>query len=162
MVTLHEISATGIRPALAMLPAEMDTPRAWVMLLATGLQESRFLHRRQIRGPARGFWQFEQGGGVYGAMRHEASREHLQRLCAVRGVAWDRRAIWSAIEHDDVLAAGLARLLYWTDAKALPPLDDAAGAWDLYMRTWRPGRPHRSTWPEMHARAVAFVAEAAA
>ena len=28
------------------------------MLLAIGLQESRFVHRRQIGGPACGFWQF--------------------------------------------------------------------------------------------------------
>ena len=35
-------------PALALLPPSMDTVRARMMLLAIGLQESRFEHRRQI------------------------------------------------------------------------------------------------------------------
>lgn len=51
-------------PALKLLPS-MDSVRARMMLLAIGLQESRFEHRRQLgNGPARGFWQFESGGGV--------------------------------------------------------------------------------------------------
>lgn len=158
---LQLITTEAINPALALLPAAMDSPRARVMLLATGLQESRLLHRRQIGGPARGLWQFEQGGGVFGAMRHEASRDHLRRLCEARGVAFDGRTIWQTLEHDDVLAAGLARLLYWTDARPLPTEDDAGGAWDLYMRTWRPGKPHRQTWPQMHRQAADFVAERA-
>ena len=45
-------------PAAKLLPG-MDSAKARVMLLAIGLQESRFEHRRQIGGPARGFWQFE-------------------------------------------------------------------------------------------------------
>ncbi len=32
-----------------------------------------------------------------------------------------------------------------------------AGAWNLYMRTWRPGKPHRSTWPALYAEALAEV-----
>ncbi|MCV6902125.1 MAG: hypothetical protein NTT76_05400, partial [Achromobacter xylosoxidans] len=68
---LKKIIDTGISPALALLPAGMDTQAAHVMLLAIGLQESRFTHRQQIGGPARGFWQFEKGtrasrGGVWG------------------------------------------------------------------------------------------------
>lgn len=157
---LQIITTEAINPALALLPAAMDSLRARVMLLATGLQESRLIYRRQIRGPARGLWQFEEGGGVYGCMRHEASRDHLRALCQARGVQYERRAIWQALERDDVLAAGAARLLYWTDARPVPELEDTEGAWDLYMRTWRPGRPHRQTWPEMHRQAVEFVAAA--
>ena len=52
-------------------------------------------------------------------------------------------AATSAIVADDVcrgdvLAAGLARLLLWTDPSRLPRLGDADGAWQLYVRTWRP------------------------
>jgi hypothetical protein len=159
---LTTIVRQSIDPALATLPPGMDTPQARVMLLATGLQESRFVHRRQVRGPARGFWQFEEGGGVYGAMRHPASRDLLRSLCAQRQVPWTARAIWTAIEFDDVLAAGLARLLYWTDGKPLPAVDDRNAAWQLYLRTWRPGKPHPATWPALHAQAADFVMEAAA
>lgn len=157
-MTLDEITRTAIDPALALLPGHMDSPQARVMLLAIGLQESRFEYRRQMgNGPARGFWQFERGGGVKGCMNHHASKEHLRRLCLARGVPFEADAIWRGIETDDVLAAGLARLLLWTDPEKLPALGDVDGAWDLYLRTWRPGRPHVRTWADLHARAVEAV-----
>jgi hypothetical protein len=68
------------------------------------------------------------------------------------------RAIWNAIENDDVLAAGLARLLLYTDPQRLPALGDREGAWQLYLRTWRPGKPHRRTWNGYYQRALEFVA----
>jgi hypothetical protein len=42
-----------VRPALARLPDKMKSQPAIVMLLAIGRQESRFLRREQIGGPAR-------------------------------------------------------------------------------------------------------------
>lgn len=167
---LRHITEAAINPALALLPAAMDSAEARVMLLAIGLQESRFEHRYQVvqgrpgaKGPARGFWQFERGtresrGGVWGVYLHPASRYWLSAACAARGVAFEPAAIWQAVEHDDVLAAALARLLLFTDAKRLPAVGDAAAAWDLYARrTWRPGKPHRQTWDAFHAQAVAAV-----
>jgi len=157
-----EIIKTGIEPALALLPANMDSAAARVMLLAIGLQESRFVHRRQIGGPARGFWQFEKGtrasrGGVWGVCLHPASKGNLAALCEARSVAFDPDAIYAALEYDDVLAAGVARLLLWTDPKALPGVGDADAAWALYLRTWRPGKPHPRTWPELYRQAAAGV-----
>ncbi|QDJ52794.1 hypothetical protein [Bordetella hinzii] len=161
-MTLHEIIRLGIDPALELLPARMDTVAARVMLLANGLQESRFQHRRQIGGPARGFWQFEKGtrasrGGVWGVFLHPASKDHLAALCRARSVACDPDAIYAALEYDDVLAAGVARLLLWTDPKALPAVGDVEAAWALYLRTWRPGKPHPKTWPALYAQAMAAV-----
>ncbi|WP_054907341.1 hypothetical protein, partial [Pseudomonas sp. NBRC 111135] len=117
--------------------------QAIVMLLAIGLQESRFTHRRQMgNGPAKSFWQAEQGGGmVSGLLRYRVAnvRDLAVGLCVGRGVAPAAPDVWKAIEHDDVLAAGLARLLLYTDPARLPELGDEAAAWDLYLRTWRPG-----------------------
>lgn len=144
MNKLKNIINTAIDPALALLPAVMDTPQARVMLLAIGLQESRFEHRFQVvqgrpgaKGLARGFWQFEPGtrasrGGVWGVWLHEASRFWLASLCRARGVEFEPGAIYAAIETDDVLAAGVARLLIYTDSLKLPVLGDVAGAWKLY------------------------------
>ncbi|MBK1979147.1 hypothetical protein JE034_09780 [Achromobacter xylosoxidans] len=156
---LKEVVERAIEPALALLPARMDTPAARVMLLAIGLQESRFVHRRQIGGPARGFWQFEKGsrasrGGVWGVYLYPASKGHLAALCKARSVACDPDAIYGALEYDDVLAAGVARLLLWTDPKALPAVGDVDSGWALYLRTWRPGRPHPKTWPRLYAQAM--------
>lgn len=127
------------------------------MLLAIGLQESRFVHCRQIGEPARGFWQFERGGGAHGVLTHPASRDHAYRLCGGRGVDPVAAAVYPALEHDDVLAAGFARLLMWTDANRLPAIGDAQGGWNLYARTWWPGKPHSQTWAALHAQAVAVV-----
>lgn len=164
-MTLSEIIKTGIDPALALLPAKMDTPAARVMLLSIGLQESRFEHRRQLVGnpprpigPAKSFWQAEQGGGmVHGVRLHSATRAAATTLYQARGVQPRDAAIWDAIENDDVLAAGLARLLLWSDPGRLPAVGDAEAAWSLYLRTWRPGKPHPQTWPDLYRQAVAEV-----
>lgn len=151
---LHDV----IVPALAMLPRRMDTPQARIMLLAIGLQESRFEHRHQIGGPAHGFWQFESGGGVRGVMAHATTASHASGLCAARGVPFQRAFLFDALEFDDVLAAGIARLLLWSDPRPLPANDDPQAGWELYLRTWRPGKPHRKTWDAFYRQAVAAVA----
>ncbi|WP_063939962.1 hypothetical protein, partial [Bordetella trematum] len=137
----------------------MDTPAARVMLLSIGLQESRFEHRRQLVGrpprpvgPAKSFWQGEEGGGmVRGVRLHAATRSLAAELYRARGVAPSDAAIWEAIEFDDVLAAGLARLLLWSDPQRLPAVGDEDGSWALYLRTWRPGAYTRGTPGERNA-----------
>jgi hypothetical protein len=152
----------AIEPALALLPAAMDTAAARVLLLAIGLQESRLMQRRQLvgnpprpAGPARGLWQFELGGGCMGVIRHPSSAYWTRLVCAARGADCNARALWEALERDDVLAAACARLLIFTDWPALPAVGDEQGAWMLYLRTWRPGQPHPDTWPALYARALA-------
>lgn len=148
----------AIDPVLALLPAKMTSDKARVMLLAIALQESRITHRKQIGGPAKSFLQFESGGGVKGVMSHKASTEHAKSLCSALAVPFDRASIFQAMEFNDVLAFGLGRLLLYTDPKALPEIGDAQAAWDLYLRVWRPGRPHRQTWDELYAVACKVVA----
>jgi hypothetical protein len=165
---LRTILDTAIRPAHALLPEPMDSTRALVMEFATGLQESRLTHRRQLvgdpprpTGPAKGLWQFERGGGCRGVVEHQASRYWMQRVCVARGAAFTASGVWNAIETDDVLAAAAARLLLFTDPRKLPDVDDERGAWNLYLRVWRPGKPHPKTWPAFHRQAREFVAETA-
>ena len=157
IVDLKMIIRTAINPALSLLPPKMDTPAARVLVVSNGLQESRFLHRRQIGGPALGFWQFERGGGVRGVLTHPASREHAYGICSARGVEPVAVAVYAALEFDDVLAAAFARLLMWTDGWRLPAVGDVQGGWNLYMRTWRPGKPHPQTWPALYAQAMAAL-----
>jgi hypothetical protein len=162
MIPAHISQA--VTKALYMLPARMTSPEARVVIYAIGLQESRFIHRLQMVGnpprpvgPAKGFWQFERGGGCKGVVNHQASRFWMSDVCKQRGVPFDSASIWNAIEHDDVLAAAAARLLLFTDPRRLPALGDEQGAWDLYMRTWRPGKPHRDTWDALYAEAMGQV-----
>ena len=170
-MTPREARNGPVAEALLLLPAKMTSPQAELMLLAIGLQESELKHRRQHgNGPARSLWQGEQGGGMVAGLLgfHNQDVQDLARgLCAVRGVPAQPRAVWEAIEHDDVLAAGLARLLLFTDPAKLPGLGDEEGAWQLYLRTWRPGAFTRGSaakraelrqkWARNYAKALEVV-----
>lgn len=152
------ITAMSIRPACALLGEWFGSKEAIAMLVAIGLQESRFTHRAQIGGPARGYWQFEKGGGVRGVMRHPATAQYARELCEVLHYEVTEEAVYVALAHNDLLAAGFARLLLWSDAKPLPRIDDDPEvAWDYYVRNWRPGKPHRETWDEFWKQAQEIV-----
>jgi hypothetical protein len=164
-ITLDAILHTAINPALLLLPRAMDSDAARVMLLAAGLQESRFKYRFQIvkgkpylKGPAKSYWQHERGGGVLCVMTNPVTREQAQRVCTECGVEFNSHAIHAAIETNDVLAAAWSRLLLWADPRPLPNLDAShEEAWQCYLRCWRPGKPHRETWDEFHKMARAQV-----
>jgi hypothetical protein len=146
-----------VKPGLALLPAKFDTPEARVMLLAIGKQESRFEHRKQIGGPAHGFYQFEKGGGVKGVLTHPASKPIIERVLIGLNIARMPAVCYDCLaepEHD-ALATVFARLLLYTDPHPLPALNcDPSLAWDYYFRNWRPGKPKRDTFDAylMHAR----------
>lgn len=140
----EQLLTTVIRPTLALLGPKYQGWEAERMLVAIALQESRLKHRRQIGGPARGFWQFETGG-LSGVLRHSASKDDAARLIDTLVYKPEVGLLHAALEHNDILACGMARLLLWTDAKPLPLIEDEG--WAYYLRNWRPGRPHPSYWP---------------
>lgn len=169
-MNLSAVIRDCIEPAYKLLPAQLRSDRATVLLLAIGQQESRFEHAYQVvagnpdaKGPARGYWQFELGtadsrGGVWGVYLHEKTGALLEDLCKSRKVPFAPSQIWRALETDHVLAAGVARLMLLTDAKPLPPLNNPEAAWQCYAkRTWHPGKPHRETWDGYYANAMKAV-----
>jgi len=138
-----------IIPGLNLLPEVMDTSEARAMLLAIGQQEgNRFTARRQYcDGPAKGFFQFECGGGVSGVLFHQATKLFIQDvLSRLEYHNYSSIDCHTAIEHNDALATVFARLLLWTLPEALPQEGDYEGSWNQYIAAWRPGKPHRSTW----------------
>lgn len=168
---LAKVLCEFIEPAYKLLPSSLKSERATVISLTIGQQESKFQYPFQVlsladltrKGPARGYWQFEQGtarsrGGVWGVFLHPTSRPLLEQLCIARGVIFAPTQIWRALETDHVLAAGVARLLLATDPRPLPALGNMDAAWDLYAkRTWRPGKPHRNTWDDYYRNALQAV-----
>jgi hypothetical protein len=143
---IYETTAT-------LLPAKMANQEAKALLFAIGMQESRFIHRRQVGGPARGMWQFEAGGGVAGVLSHSATKgiihDVLDQLQYDRTVATS----YEAIAHNDILACAYARLLLWTVPEPLPGPRNADEALRQYLWAWRPGRPHPATWAPFFAQA---------
>lgn len=158
--TPERVLSAVVMPALRLLPRPLSTGEAAVMLLAIGGQESGFRTREQVGGPAHGLWQFEKGGGVRGVLKHRSSAGYARTLCDQFDVPATEAAVyWALTEHDE-LAAGFARLLLWTDPLRLPVIGDEQGAWDYYVRNWRPGKPHRDRWDEHYAAAVQAVQHA--
>lgn len=157
---IYHTFAHTMPAAYRLLPDRMQSPEATALVLAIGLQESRFEARRQLpKGPARGFWQFERGGGVVGVLTHGTTRPHAAKvLDFLRYPAdIDSHGVHTAIEHNDVLACCFARLLLWTLPDRLPGRLDVDLGWNQYLRAWRPGKPHITTWPENYAIAWELV-----
>lgn len=148
----------AVNEAFALLPAKLDTKSARTQHAAIGFQESSFQYRRQIitverdgkrvnvpEGPAVSYWQFERGGirGVINFYRTDV-QAWARGVCKARGVAFDVESVWTAMQTDDVLGAAFARLLMYTDAAAVPVV--RSEGWAMYLRTWRPGKPHPDKW----------------
>lgn len=146
------------RATMQLLPAHLDSSEAAVALFAIGMQESDgFRARRQYNdGPARGFWQFEQGGAVRGVLNHPATKVIARSLLDRLQYDDYPANVWNALEHNDILAMGFARLnLLWLP-KPLPKLGAEQEAWGQYLEAWRPGKPHPAKWPANYQAAINY------
>lgn len=141
----------AIAPALSLLPPALDTPPARQMLLAIGLQESGLRHRQQVRGPARGYLQFELGG-LQGVLKHDASRQLAASVVNALDYAdMSPVELHQLLADNDTLCAAMGRLLLWTHRRALPVTEESG--WEYYLALWRPGKPHAARWPACWAEA---------
>ena len=136
-----------------LLPPGMTSLAARNMLVAIAMQESRFKHRAQIGGPAKGFWQFEKNGGVRGVLNHVTTGPLIREVCSALSYEPDVSECYTAIEHNDILACAFARLLLWTVLRPLPKKGEHQKAWEYYIEGWRPGKPHRDTWDAFYDKA---------
>lgn len=178
---MSAIVTAAIRTALTEhLPDRMDTVSARLIMLAIQKQEDPEERRYQLvkrteatapenvvgpktaKGPARSLWQFEQGGGVRGVLNHHAAREYIYEVCEHFAIPKTPAMCWQAMEDNDVLAACFARLLLWSDPHKIPAVSDAEGAFDLYLRTWRPGAYTRGTDAQQAALEQKFLRNHAA
>lgn len=147
-----------LTPALFFLGAKYDSFEARLFLLTVGQQESRFMYRRQMNnGPATGFWQFERGGGVRGVLNHHSTADTMLEVCEHFSVSSTSQAVWEALEENDLLAACVARLLAYTSPQLFPERNDPAGYWEMYLDTWRPGKPHERTWAGFFENSLAVL-----
>lgn len=163
-----------------MLPVRMNTQAARLMMLVIQKQEDPEERRYQVvkrvagtlpeniigpktaKGPARSLWQFEAGGGVNGVLTHRSTATHIRLICEHYNVPATPKACWEAIEHSDVLAACFARLLLWSDPLPLPAINDPEQAFQLYLRTWRPGAYTRGDSAQRDALHTKFMKNHAA
>jgi hypothetical protein len=154
MSALPYIAKVVIPAAYSMLPFQMRAPESRAMIIAICLQESRFEHRRQIGGPARGFPQFELAG-IRGVLNHHATRPHILKVLQELQYDDSPETSYAAIEHNDTLAMAYSRLNLWWHPDKLPGPGEVDRAWNYYIETWRPGKPHEHTWDAFYSRAWA-------
>ena len=150
---------TAIIPALSLLDPKLDAPAARAMLIAIALQESGLRARRQMLeagkqwwesrpGAANGLFMFERDGGVRGVMRHPAASAIVLPVIDAMLYPRDPYAVHEALIHNDVLACVLARALLYSTPDAMPRPNEADKGWAIYVKAWRPGKPHPEVWPE--------------
>lgn len=149
---LHDLA---IVPALSLLPDRMNSPMARYMLIAIAVQESKITARKQVRGPARGYWQFEAGGGVHAVLQHQATKTHVRQVCEILDVPAKTSDIYEAVMYHDVLAAAMARLLLWWIPRPLPTTEQEG--WSQYLQAWNPGKRRPRDWPSSWAVASTVV-----
>ncbi len=158
---IDHVHAYTLPAAYAVLPARLQSPHATALLLAIGLQESGFVHRRQVGGPARGFWQFERNG-VRGVLTHARARPFVET--ALRVLQFDDAVglepLHTLVELNDVVAAVCARALLATVPQRLPQRGEPELAWAQYVEAWRPGAPRREHWDAHYTDAWQRVARA--
>lgn len=158
----------AVMPALTLLPAAMDTDAARAMMLAIPLQESDLEHRRQFpAGPGRGYPQFELGldesgkptGGLALLLRHKSAGPLCARVVNDLDYGGATPAeLHAALEHNDILAAAMTRLLLYTFPGPLPGQNESDEGWRQYMWCWRPSRPRPNHWGRCFAMAWDVVA----
>lgn len=152
MTGLEYVNRAVMPAAYVLLPPKMNSVEATAMLLAIGLQESRFIYRTQIgSGIAHGWFQFEQGGGCAGVLTHPTTGPILRPLCEETfHIPATPAAVYHAITHNDILATVCARLLLYTVPMPLPKVNEVEAGWQNYINGWRPGKPHRETWDRFY------------
>ena len=145
--------STILTPGLGLLrkiaPNIPASRNARVLMLAIAGQESNWSARVQSgNGAAHGHWQFERGGGVAGVLANPASKDAARAVCAAASIPADPVHAWGLMTtaRGDPLAVCFARLLLWTDPRALPDAEDDEGCYETYIKNWRPGRPHPTSW----------------
>lgn len=154
-----------IPAAMSLLPGRMDSSPSKAMLLTIGIQESGFTARQQGgtskksgEGPAKSWWQFEKSGGVQELLETPSTRAILTPICDTLGYPeWTAAALHEAMEHNDVLACVMARLLLYKDPLAMPESSESAKGWLIYTRQWRPGDAHPKTWLPNFQRAWSYI-----
>lgn len=156
-VHLSIIRYSVVEPALKLLPERMTSNAARVMLLTVGLYKSRFTYRfltmrgqPYIKAEDRGFWGFSPGL-TQKVLDDPSTKDLAVSLCEERAV--DPKEAWRFLEIDDVLSAGLARLLLDIHGltENLPASEDA---WSLYVSAWSPIYRNMESWEGFYVKSL--------
>lgn len=140
--------------------------KAMVQIIATGLQESQVMFRKQVpSGPARGFLQIEPPTAIAAYDKDAYLRGELMnlrlnttQLLPTNTTAARRNYLANVCELNDPACVLIGRSIMWLDPSPIPEIGDVEGAWDFYaLKTWRPGKPRPEHWWDNYMQAVNVV-----
>lgn len=161
---IDHIQSYVVPAAYALLPPSMAHPRATAMLLATGLQVSKFRDRRPLEGTACGFWGFEKPN-VREVITNPHTRltvETALRVLRYEAMIDSVANIQQLLVDNDTLACVFARSLLLTLPTQLPRRNQRDLGWRQFAQAWNPADPAEFTWPHYFAEAWDRVAKARA
>lgn len=149
---------------LASFTPVKPTAAARAMLVAFACQETELKARVQLiardgrlqpTGPARSFWQLERIA-VTELLRNPRTQGWVREVAERLRFQPTVDELHTHIAWNDQLGCALARLNLWLDPHPLPPavLHAQGEAWQTYLRSWRPGKPHGERWPWSWASAM--------
>ena len=141
--------------------------QAFALLHAIALQESDYIHRQQLighhrhwweslKGPAVSFLQFEDIG-IREVLRNPATRSMALLVLSKLGYPEHIPTIREAMKHNDLLAFAFGRLALWRHRDPLPEKHEVDRAWQYYLAIWRPGKPSPERWEERYKLAWSMV-----
>ncbi len=142
-------------PGLSLLPSEMTSPEARVLLVAIAMQETGLVTRSEVGGSAFGFYQFMEIG-VDGVFSHAETGHLAADVAKVLQIPVDEN-FYEAVRWNDHMGTVLARLNLWPDPAPLPAIGQQAEAMDYYGRIWRPKVVAVRRWPAAYNAAIACV-----
>ncbi len=141
-----------------LMPDTLRNDRTVAMLGAIAHQELgpglKWRAQQPNGGPALGLWQFEKAG-VTGVVTHTSTRDMLKAFARELNYRWQGsleenvNMLHEALHHNDVLAAGIARLNLWWIPSGLPRAapESEQEAYEQYDFAWRPGKKRPEDWP---------------
>jgi hypothetical protein len=116
-------------------PPVSDSVR--VLMLAIPGQESGWQNISQgDGGPGRGPYQFEPET-CRELQFNPVSEALYTKICIAMPIV--PSTVYGSLIAHPFLAVAMARLDLWCDPHPLPAIGDEEGAWDCYVRVWRPG-----------------------
>jgi hypothetical protein len=149
------LSRNLVGPVLRWMGASYDSPSVMAEMVTIAYVESDCRYRKQIKGPARSFWQIEPFTGLDFLNRSARLQYFWKQLRLPRPLTM--QGVGDQLYKDDRAGCVMARVILWErlSKTAPPPFDPGEAAakegLDQYLKAWRPGRPHPerflAAWP---------------
>jgi hypothetical protein len=124
-----------IEQVLKRMGDKFCSPEAVELLYRTAVQESRVHYIKQIKGPARGFFQIEPPTAI--DVRNNYLAYRLELLDRLREITYIPYNDWAFhLSGDIILGIIFARLIYYRDPAPIPStLEEQAEMWKRVYNT---------------------------